>query len=444
MKFPKIGDIATTSVVSIDIKSTFNESINKMLDNEHRNIVVIGSDDFSIMSIIDILNVQSKEIDINTPLSELSLSKIPIINKNNNILDTLEYLNNSTEYIAVVNDDNTLFGLVTHTDITSNIDPDTLMDNYRLQDFLKLGRRMKWVNRDEKISHLLKDMVTDFYDNVVIVEDLKPIGIFTTKDIMRLIKNKTDLDVHIEKYMSSPVDSIHKNSSIREALSFIKDRKYKRVIVVDDEGLLSGIITQKDLISLTYSKWAVLMKEYQDELSEINVILQNKNIEYENIASTDSLTGLYNRHKFSQLYLSSYTSMVQRHNAMSLIFLDIDYFKKVNDVYGHNAGDKTLVQVSHALLKILRNVDVICRWGGEEFLVMLPTADLEHAVAIAQKLRCAIEELDIDVVGKVTASFGVAKVREGEEMQDVIARADKALYLAKNCGRNRVKSETDI
>ncbi|WP_294967163.1 CBS domain-containing protein [Sulfurimonas sp.] len=122
MKFPKIGDIVTTSVVSIDIKSTFNESINKMLDNEHRNIVVIGSDNFYIMSIIDILNVQSKEIDINTPLSELSLSKIPIINKNNNILDTLEYLNNSTEYIAVVNDDNSLFGLVTHTDITSNID----------------------------------------------------------------------------------------------------------------------------------------------------------------------------------------------------------------------------------------------------------------------------------------------------------------------------------
>lgn len=444
MRFPNVGDIATTSVVSTDINSTFDETMNKMLNNEHRNIIVTDNNDFYIMSIIDILNVQAKEIDANTTLSELNLLKIPVINREKNILDTLEYLNNSTEHICVINDDDTLYGLVTHTDITSNIDPATLMDNYRLQDFLKLGRRMKWVNRDEKISHLLKDMVKNFYDNVIIVEDLKPIGIFTTKDIMKLIKNKANLDVDIEQHMSSPVDSINKNSSIREALSFIKDRHYKRVIVVDDNGLLSGIITQKELISLTYSNWAALMKEYQDELSEINLKLQNKNIEYENIASTDALTGLYNRHKFSQLYLSSYTSMVQRHNNMSLILLDIDYFKKVNDVYGHNAGDKTLVQVSHTLLKILRNIDVVCRWGGEEFLIMLPTADIQQAVLIAEKLRKAIEDLSIDVVGDITASFGVSQVREGEDMQDVIGRADKALYLAKDFGRNCVKSEVDI
>ncbi|NOR57787.1 MAG: CBS domain-containing protein, partial [Sulfurimonas sp.] len=123
MKFPNIGDIATTSVVSIDIKSTFNETMNKMFENEHRNIIVIDTKDFYIMSIIDILHVQAKKIDINTPLSDLQLSKIPTINKNKNILDTLEYLNNSIEYICVINEDNTLYGLVTHTDITSNIDP---------------------------------------------------------------------------------------------------------------------------------------------------------------------------------------------------------------------------------------------------------------------------------------------------------------------------------
>ena len=444
MKFPNIGDIATTSVVSIDIKSTFNEAINKMLENEHRNIIVIDINNFYIMSIIDILNIQAKDVDMDISLSELELSKIPTINKNKNILDTLEYLNNSIEYICVINEDNTLHGLVTHTDITSNIDPDTLMDNYRLQDFLKLGRRMKWVTKHEIIESLLQDMVNNFYDNVVVVEDLKPIGIFTTKDIMRLIKNKVDLNVEIEKHMSSPVDSIHKNSSVREALTFIKSRHYKRVIVIDDDGSLSGIISQKELITITYSKWAILMKEYQDELSEINLMLQNQNVEYENIASTDALTGLYNRHKFSQLYLSSYTSMVQRHNDMSLILLDIDNFKKVNDLYGHNAGDKTLVQVSHTLLKTLRNVDVVCRWGGEEFLIMLPTADMEHASSIAQKLRRAIEELTIDIVGSITSSFGVSQVREGEDMQDVIDRADKALYLAKDSGRNCVKNEADI
>ncbi len=444
MKFPNIGDIATTSIVSIDIKSSFTEAMSKMLKHEHRNIIVIDLNNYYILSIIDILNIQTNEVDINTALCDLELMKIPVIHKDENVLETLEHLNNSTEYICVVNDDNSLYGLVTHTDITSNIDPETLMDNYRLQDFIKLGRRMKWVDRSEKISSLLKDMVNNFYDNVVVVEDLKPIGIFTTKDIMRLIKNKTNLDVAIEEHMSSPVDAIHKNSSVREALTFLKTRKYKRVIVVDDDGILCGIISQKELISLTYSKWAILMKEYQDELNEINVILRNKNIEYENIASTDSLTGLYNRYKFHELYLSSYTSMVQRHNEMTLILLDIDFFKKVNDVYGHNAGDKTLVQVAHTLLKTLRNIDIVCRWGGEEFIVLLPTANLVHAVSIAQKIREAIERLDINVVGQITASFGVSEVVEGEEMQDAIDRADKALYLAKDSGRNCVKSQKDI
>jgi diguanylate cyclase (GGDEF)-like protein len=261
---------------------------------------------------------------------------------------------------------------------------------------------------------------------------------------MRLIKNKTNLDVEIHEHMSSPVDSIEKNASIREALSFINTRKYKRIIVVDSDGLLAGIISQKELISLTYSKWAVLMKEYQNELNEINLMLKNKNVEYENIASTDSLTGLYNRYKFSELYLSSYTSMIQRHNDMSLIILDIDHFKDVNDVHGHNAGDKTLVQLANTLLRTLRSIDVVCRWGGEEFVILLPTVDLEHAMTIAEKLRVAIEELEIEVVGKITSSFGVSEVIEGEEMKDAIDRADKALYLAKDSGRNCVKSEKDI
>ena len=184
------------------------------------------------------------------------------------------------------------------------------------------------------------------------------------------------------------------------------------------------------------------MKEYQEELSEINHMLENKNKEYETLASTDSLTGLYNRYKFSELYLSSYTAMVQRHNKMSIILLDIDFFKKVNDTHGHNVGDTVLRQISHALLKILRDIDIVCRWGGEEFIVLLPTASLENAVMLAEKLRVYIQDMKIDIVDSITASFGVCEVKEGEDMQSAVDRADKALYLAKNNGRNCVKTES--
>ena len=360
-------------------------------------------------------------------------------------IDEISYnLSASIEYICVINEDGSLYGLLSHTDITVNIDPETLMDNFRLQDFLKLGQKMKWVNKDEKTSVLLNEMVKNSFDNVVVVEYLKPIGILTTKDVMRLVQNKEEFALPVSAHMSSPVDTINKDASIKEALEFLKEKYYKRVVVVDEKGNLSGIIAQKELISLTYSRWAVLMKEYHEELSEINQILENKNKEYEIMASTDSLTGLYNRHKFSELYLSSYRFMIQRDNDMSIILLDIDFFKKVNDNFGHNTGDNVLIQIAHALLKTLRNIDVICRWGGEEFVILLPTASLEQAEILAEKLRVYIQNLEIDTIGSVTASFGVSLVVKGDSMNDAIGRADKALYLAKKSGRNCVKTQDDL
>ena len=444
MKFPSIGEIATTSVVSVEINDSIANAMDMMLKNNHRNIIVTQSNNFYLFSVLDILNVQSRGLNLNTPLTEITLLKIPTIQKRKNVLETLDFLNTEMEYICVVNEDGTLYGLVTHTDITSNIDPETLMDNLRLDDFLKVGRRMKWVKKNEKLSDLLNQMSENSFDNIIVVEDLKPIGIITTKDVVNLIKSKSDLSLNVGHYMSTPVDTISKYSSIKEALNYVKEKNYKRVVVVDERGKLTGIIPQKELISLSYSRWAMLMKEYQAELSEINNMLESKNKEYEVMASTDSLTGLYNRHKFTELYLSSYTSMIQRNNEMSLILLDIDFFKQVNDTYGHGVGDKVLVQIAHALLRTLRNIDIVCRWGGEEFLVLLPTASIENAKNLAQKLKEHIETLDIDIAGSVTASFGVSCVKEGESMQEVVDRADRALYLAKNFGRNCVKTELDL
>jgi len=441
MKFPLISDIASTSIEHIDIKNSAEDALNMMLKCNHRNVIIIDGDDFRLLTAVDVLKIQKEYPNLDVQLSDLNLSKIPLISKDKNILDTLDYLNKPIEYICVVNPDTTPYGLVTHTDIISHIDPDTLMDNYKLSDFLKTRRRMKWVKKELAVTALFEDMINEEFDNILVVEDMKPVGILTTKDILQLIKNKNDLKRTVSEYMSTPVDTIHKDSSIKEALEFVNKKHYKRVIVVDDEGNLSGVITQEEFIALSYARWAVHMKDHHAELSEINNVLENKNKEYEVMASTDSLTGLYNRFKFSELYLSEYTAMIQRNNDMSIILLDIDFFKSVNDTYGHNIGDQVLIQISHALLKILRSIDIVCRWGGEEFVILLPTASLQNAVDLAEKLRVYIEELEIDVVGKLTASFGVSQVREDDEMQDVIARADKALYLAKNSGKNCIKME---
>jgi diguanylate cyclase (GGDEF)-like protein len=438
-----ISDIATTAVISIDVSKTVADALDVMLQQEHRSIVITDKKMFKIFTVIDILEIKDKQISLETPLYKLDLQSIPTIKKYQNVLETLEYLARSVESIAVLNDDDSLFGIVTHTDITRNIDPETLMENYRLADFIKLGRRMKWVKKEEKTSKILSEMVRESFDNVIVIDDSVPLGILTTKDIMRLIVENQNLDFPVCEYMSSPVDTVNKNVSIKTALEFLKSKKYKRIVAVDDEGVISGIVSQKELISLTYSRWAMLMKEHEAELSEINILLQSQNKEFETMASTDALTGLFNRYKFSELFVSTYKTMMLRDSKMSLILLDIDFFKKVNDTYGHNNGDRVLIQVANALHHIIRNIDIVCRWGGEEFVVLLPTASIENAIAIAEKIRVYVENMEIPEVGKITVSCGVSEVEYEDNMKRVIERADKALYLAKNSGRNCVKSELD-
>lgn len=439
MIFPIIENIATTSVVSIDVDNTISSAIKKMFEHEHRNIVVIDGGFFRILRVSDILNIKAKKIDLNSSLKSLELLEIPTLNRDKNVLHTLEYLSCEVEYICVINDDGSLYGLLSHADIISSIDPDTLMDNFRLLDFLKLSRRTKWIGKDVKTADLLCEMAQNSFESAIVIEDFIPIGIFTTKDVLKVIEKNEDSDLPVSSYMSAPVETINKNSSVKNALDFLKQKHYKRVVVVDDDGKMSGVISQKELIATTYSRWAVLTKEYQKELTEINIALVNKNIKYKDIASRDSLTKLYNRYKFAEFYQFSYETMIERESEMSLIMIDIDNFKKINDTYGHNAGDSVIVEISQTLVKNLRNIDIVCRWGGEEFVILLPAVDIENAALLAEKLRRYIEDLELGNVGTITASFGIAKVVEEDDLKSVIHRADEALYLAKKSGRNCVK-----
>jgi len=125
---------------------------------------------------------------------------------------------------------------------------------------------------------------------------------------------------------------------------------------------------------------------------------------------------------------------------LSLIICDIDYFKKINDRYGHDVGDQVLKSVGK-IFNTLRGYDSVARWGGEEFIVMLPDTDHVVAMKVAERLRIGVEESIIIVDNAqipVTMTFGVAQVEKDEPWQSALARADKALYRGKECGRNRV------
>ena len=156
-------------------------------------------------------------------------------------------------------------------------------------------------------------------------------------------------------------------------------------------------------------------------------------------ALTDGLTGCFNR-RFFEMQLERDMHLATRmRQPVSLILLDVDHFKRVNDTFGHDAGDVALRQLADSLRQELRGVDTAARYGGEEFAVILPQAGVEGAVAVAERLRARIERTEVPGVGFITASFGVATYPLHATSRDMlVGTADRALYNAKNTGRNRV------
>jgi diguanylate cyclase (GGDEF)-like protein len=156
-------------------------------------------------------------------------------------------------------------------------------------------------------------------------------------------------------------------------------------------------------------------------------------------ATTDSLTGLSNRLKFNQALAGEISRSMRYETPLSLVMYDVDNFKVVNDTLGHQVGDKVLVQLCRFVPSLLRNTDLLARWGGEEFVILTPGSDGEMAYQTAEKLRNAIEQVKFDEIGTLTCSFGVAQYVYGDTAETLISRADDALYRAKLNGRNQVE-----
>jgi len=159
------------------------------------------------------------------------------------------------------------------------------------------------------------------------------------------------------------------------------------------------------------------------------------------LARTDPLTGLANRRETLARLQHELDRTARVGRPLSLIMLDLDHFKAVNDTWGHATGDAVLVAVAEVCRKALRRIDLAGRWGGEEFLIVLPDADAEAALAAAERLRAALAQRSIttrDAPLTVSASLGVATASASMQADDLVAHADAALYRAKEAGRNRV------
>ena len=159
----------------------------------------------------------------------------------------------------------------------------------------------------------------------------------------------------------------------------------------------------------------------------------------EELSITDKLTGIYNRAKLEEVLIYEYNKANRFSYTFGLILIDIDYFKVVNDTYGHQMGDKVLQEIANILKKYSRKTDTVGRWGGEEFLIICSKSKLEGMMVLAEKLRESIASYSFAINEQKTASFGISMYKDKEEMKELISRADQALYAAKSNGRNTVE-----
>ncbi|MEI6386635.1 MAG: diguanylate cyclase [Spirochaetota bacterium] len=204
------------------------------------------------------------------------------------------------------------------------------------------------------------------------------------------------------------------------------------------ELMNGGLAVSVLLVGYTFFlvSWAgiVLALEGSFLLNEV----ERKNAALRELASIDELTGLANRHLFSLRMRDEVERSRRYHTPLSLIMFDLDHFKRVNDTWGHHSGDRVLVETAQVTKRLIREPDNVFRWGGEEFVIVSPHTGIEGGKVLAEKLRTAIAVIDFAEIGRITASFGVTDWMEGETQDEWFKRVDRALYRAKNEGRNRV------
>jgi diguanylate cyclase (GGDEF)-like protein len=181
------------------------------------------------------------------------------------------------------------------------------------------------------------------------------------------------------------------------------------------------------------------LRQARDGAEAANRELQIANAQLSCLATTNMLTGAWNRRHFEQELQRELIQSRRYGEPLSLLMFDIDHFKEVNDRHGHPAGDAVLVGLTRLVQQNLRAADTLARWGGEEFVIMMPHCDAEEAAGLAEKLRALLAVHAFETVGQVTASFGVVQCRLDDSPQTWLKRADLALYQAKADGRNAVR-----
>ena len=295
-------------------------------------------------------------------------------------------------------------------------------------------------------------------------------GIFTERDLLKVLASEALDALDAADVLDKPVSSFMTTSPVcamvdedyNDVYLKMKANNIRHIPILDGERPV-GIVSIRDLTNLYQNKLESDFQGARKQLEKLRELLGESDADrvlilmqeierYRELSLTDELTGLFNKRYFMDR-LKEETARAKRYNqCLSLIFCDIDHFKKINDTYGHSVGDRVLMEIGGILagqidelnvISRLRKSDIVARYGGEEFVVILPETNKSGAFLAAEKMRNAIESHLFQIKDheiKLAMSFGVAGLcLESGDFKELIKHADEAMYIAKSSGRNCVK-----
>ncbi len=297
------------------------------------------------------------------------------------------------------------------------------------QDITQRYKTSKELEFQAKLLNSVTDsiFVHDLDGNFIYVNEAAYTTRGYTKEEMLQMRVE-ELDYHDEKSGSE----IYEENMINVKAQLSKQQK--AVVEVSHKVKDGKTIPIEITCKLIQDKGKGYIISIARDISELKIMNEN----LQKMAITDNLTGIYNRHKFEEIIKIEMERSYRFDSPLSLIMVDIDHFKRVNDTYGHDEGDNVIKNIVDIISENIRHLDIFVRWGGEEFIVLCPQTESNGAAVLAEKLRGTVESKKIDVIGNITCSFGVTSYIKDEGKSAFIKRLDGALYRAKDEGRNRV------
>jgi diguanylate cyclase (GGDEF)-like protein len=520
----------------IQSNASLRELISLMNLNQKGVVIVLENNKpVGILTERDIVEILYKGVNLNESIDKYT-KKLLVSTKGDR---TVGYainltIENNIRRVIVTDDSGDFLGIVTQQDLLKYLEEDFYRLTIKVKHILKKIGDLISVHPDETINEVLRKMVKHQISAVAVVENKKAVGIITEKDVLRLAFENIPLTDKVSKYMSSPVDTANLDTALVEVVEVMNFRNIRRLLVVNEKGEAINIVTIRDVVKnleQDYSKflerklrnakeilnllpemlievidtgeerliiWAndkvisrfgreildrpvtdFIPRESWDKIyATINKLHKIESIKLKvddrifelsgffiktedriekgrvqliirditedvRLSTIDPLTNIYNKRFINEFLMKEIERSKRSNRHFSIVICDLDDFKKINDTHGHLSGDIVLQSFSQLITSTIRNQDVVGRYGGDEFMIILPDATAETAYNIIDRLRLQIEAMEIPILKdrrvKITASFGISTFPDdGMSSDDLLITSDERLYKAKSYGKNKI------